>query len=562
MNRALVKIFTSILVPILLTGCTGTQGSQQNITTSEHGTAAISAAASTVTGTKPSPAKVVPSTAPIAIPSAAPKATTEAPAPAALPVVTASPVQSGSPVPSPAPAPESTVSSTVSASASTAAPTASSSSATSSLVPSPAASPTVAANPIESPESYTYPLQISSNKRYFVDQMGSPYFIFADTGWMLFSNITLQEADYYLEYRHNQNVNSILCYAAPFFIDATNKQGEPAFLNNKLSTPNDKYFKHVDQVIELAAEKGMQVIMCPVEMCNYAAYYTVDNARVLGRYMGNRYKDFDNILWFTGGDIHPSKEQIEITNSLAAGIRDYDKRHMISFHPAGGNSSSDYFSSQPWLDYNMVQVHAPDSPKAYQLLLSDCFRIPAKPSILIETCYEDMIKGNPVIPNTPYQIRRSIAWGFLSGGCGMSYGNQILYKFITDSQNDWKNTLGHPAFQQTADMAGFFMKRAWQKLVPDKNHTLLTDGYYADGSLEYSTAALAEDGSFAVIYLPTPREITIDMSRFNGSKQIKWYDPTSNTLTPVVNHPSKGSRIIAPRPKNSAGEYDWFLVIE
>lgn len=407
----------------------------------------------------------------------------------------------------------------------------------------------------------TYPLRVSPTKRYLVDAKGNPFFVFADTGWMIFASTTKSEAEYYLECRRKQGVNSILCYAAPFFIDAKNKDGNLAFVNNDLSKPNDKYFDYVDWVIKLAAKKGMQVIMCPVEMCNYAKYYTISNSRALGRYMGKRYKDFDNILWFTGGDIQPTEEQIAISNSLAAGIRDHDTTHLISFHPGGGNSSSEFFNDQPWLDYNMIQVHSPDSAKAYQLPLTDYNKTPVRPTILIETCYEDMIKGNPAVSNTPYQIRKSIAWGVLSGGFGLCYGNQIMYKFTADILPNWKTRLNQPAFLQTEHIANCIKKLAWQKLVPDQKRTLLTSGYGTNGTLDYAAAALANDGSFAVIYLPTSRSITINMRRFNGSKYIKWFDPTNNTYTTEGAVTNYCSRSFAARPANSAGQYDWIMII-
>jgi hypothetical protein len=47
----------------------------------------------------------------------------------------------------------------------------------------------------------------------------------------------------------------------------------------------------------------------------------------------------------------------------------------------------------------------------------------------------------------------------------------------------------------------------WWSLEPDAGHTLLTDGLGAED--ERAAAARTFDGSFALIYLPSARDITL-----------------------------------------------------
>ncbi|MMZ52468.1 beta-glucosidase [Paenibacillus polymyxa] len=57
-------------------------------------------------------------------------------------------------------------------------------------------------------------LSIAENKRYFMNE-GNPFFYLADTVWSAFTNITLEEWAYYLDYRKSQgfNVLQIICCA-------------------------------------------------------------------------------------------------------------------------------------------------------------------------------------------------------------------------------------------------------------------------------------------------------------------------------------------------------------
>jgi hypothetical protein len=420
-------------------------------------------------------------------------------------------------------------------------------------------SPTSSPNPNE-----TFPLKLSANGRYMTDINNNPYYLSIDTGWMIFSYINREDAEYYLENRRQHGVNTILCYAAPFHMPRENAYGETAFLDNNLSIPNDAYFENVDWVINKAAEKGMQVLMCPFELANYTNYdynygMTVDSAKAIGRYMGNRYKDFRNILWSTGGDTAPDYEQTEITLALVEGIREYDTTHLMSFHPRGGLSSSEFFHNETWLNFNMTQCFSPDSSKSYTLARDDYTLNPVKPTILIEPPYEDGGTGGS---NTAQEVRRAVTFGSLSGTFGLCYGNGVVYNFGSNSSKDWKPYLDHSVFLQTQSLAECINSREWFKLQPDQTDSLITDGGYSYGSLNYAATSIASDKSFSISYIPTARDITVDMTVFIGSKTLKWFDMTDNTYTTIGTYPNSGSVNLPAQPENSEGQTDWLLIVE
>ena len=90
--------------------------------------------------------------------------------------------------------------------------------------------------------TYDYPLKVSENGRYLVDQRGHPWRVQADAAWLMSSDATPQEVDQYLAVRQAQGFNSFYLMAmvhpggyqaaAPHAPD--NRLGDPPF-----ATPGD-----------------------------------------------------------------------------------------------------------------------------------------------------------------------------------------------------------------------------------------------------------------------------------------------------------------------------------
>jgi hypothetical protein len=65
---------------------------------------------------------------------------------------------------------------------------------------------------------------------------GEPLFWLADTGWLLFEKLTLEEVKLYLENRRVKGFNVIQCMAVPA-LPRANIYGDSAFVNNYISCP-------------------------------------------------------------------------------------------------------------------------------------------------------------------------------------------------------------------------------------------------------------------------------------------------------------------------------------
>jgi hypothetical protein len=427
-----------------------------------------------------------------------------------------------------------------------------------------------------------FPLKVSPNHRYLVDARGEPFLMQGDSPWSLIVGASKEETERYLADRQAKGFNTLVinlvehkfCRRPP-----TNIDGDGPFLvQGDFSTPNEKYFAHADWVIKRAAEHGMEVLLFPL----YLGVKGADEGffqealangpvkcRSYGQYVGKRYRDLDNIIWVMGGDRDP-EEALEDVNALALGIRETDQRHLITAHCRSEHSAVDDYGQEGWLDLNSTYTYE----LVHDHLLADYNRKPVWPYFLLETTYEGEHNSTPV------QIRRQAYWADLSGSTGQVMGSCPVWGF--DYFADWEKgndlihdgmlyrlrNIDHPPNMKTGldstaskDMATLyklFTSRPWHELVPDQTHSVVIAGLGELNGTDYLAAARAEDGSTAIGYLPTAREITVDMSKVSGTQaNASWFNPRTGEATSAGSFPTRGTRQFTPP---SSG--DWVLVLD
>ena len=103
----------------------------------------------------------------------------------------------------------------------------------------------------------------------------------------------------------------------------------------------------------------------------------------------------------------------------------------------------------------------------------------------------------------------------------------------------------------------------WWKLAPDVKHEFLIAGIGEWPQADYAVASLADDGSCGLVYLPTPRTITVAVSKLRSPVRVRWFDPTSGEFRPIEGSPfsNHDKREFTPPARNAAGETDWVLVL-
>ncbi len=163
-----------------------------------------------------------------------------------------------------------------------------------------------------------FPLHVDAGKRYLVDAQGNPFLLRGDAPWSLIVQLTNAEAEQYLEDRRQKGFNTVLVNLIEHQFSANppkNVYGDAPFLTpGDFSTPNEAYFAHAAYVINLAAQKGMLVLLTPAYMGaggGSEGWYQemVANGTTklsnYGTYLANRFRAYDNIVWVEGGDYNP-----------------------------------------------------------------------------------------------------------------------------------------------------------------------------------------------------------------------------------------------------------------
>jgi hypothetical protein len=423
--------------------------------------------------------------------------------------------------------------------------------------------------------SVTYPLKISANGRYFIDQQDHPFLYHADTGWLLFSKLTQAEAVVYLQNRQQKKFTAIQVMLLPEEPEHTNRDGDGPFTTpGDLTMPHHAYFAHVDAVIRQAAARGLLVAIQPVWIgcCggNWADTLRANGpaaARAYGRYLGQHYRDIPNVVWLLGGDNDPH-DLVEVERELALGIKEDAPHQLITYHAASTHSSSDIFPDEPWLDWSMtytyfrgkqrIWVPADQVPEVYAVNYAEHNKVPVKPFVLGEAQYE-----GETAEGTAGRVRKQAWWSMLSGAAGHAYGSP-LYSF----PDNWRDCLDLPGTAALTHLYDVLSSRAWYGLVPDQEHTVVTDGYGTFGAADYVTTARTDDGSLVMAYIPPTkagsRTLTVDLGKLNGNVTATWVDPTNGSYVAVAESPlnNSGSHAFTAPTTNSAGDHDWVLVLE
>jgi len=94
--------------------------------------------------------------------------------------------------------------------------------------------------------------------------------------------------------------------------------------------------------------------------------------------------------------------------------------------------------------------------------------------------------------------RRNAWWAVTSGAKGYCAGTR-LWRW----ELNWRETMQVRSTREAPLLLHGLATIAWWRLAPDANHEFLTAGFGEWKQADYAPAALADDGSCAIVYLPT-----------------------------------------------------------
>ena len=403
-----------------------------------------------------------------------------------------------------------------------------------------------------------YPLKVSENRRYFIDQNGSPFFWLGTTQWQLVRDNTLDEAALILDevVKTGFTVAQVMLLGPglelPSLGATPNVDGALPWIDNNPLLPNEAYFRHVDDVLEIARQKNV-IISLVVYHQHQQEIITVENARFWARWIAKRYRDVPTIVWSTTP--HAKPEFAPVLRELMAGLREGDGgAHLITCKPDPGPYSSSFIHTEPLLDFNSIQTyHWVEC--IYPLVTTDYRLEPVKPVLMAEGAYETgVVASGYDFDVTPLWIRRQAYYSYLAGA-HHTYGHFDLDQW--GRSESWRAALRSPGAIQLSLLRRIFEARdEWWYLVPDQ--TLLGIGGQTEGQV-LNLAARHKDGKWALVYCAAEATFSVDLSGLAGKEsEIFWIDPRSAEQLAIGHFANRGQEAFST-PK---GWEDALLVIE
>lgn len=425
-------------------------------------------------------------------------------------------------------------------------------------------------------------ITLSPNRHALVTESGKPFFWLADTGWNAIHRFTSEEAAIYLDTRARQGFTVIqTVIIAEVDWAGPNPYGDQALINDDPTCPNEAFFRTVDAYLQLAAERGIYIALLPTWghhvwplWTGSRPYFTPENARIYGEFLGRRYHDQTNIIWCLGGDRPADEEGIDVRpiwRAMAAGIdAGTGGKAIFTFHPRGGARSSDWLNDEDWLDIHMMQSghgSGPDVPN-WEWIEHDFNLQPVRPTIDGEPNYED----HPINPwpswkpqqgyYRDFDVRKQCYRSVFAGGAGVTYGHHSVwqaygprYDAINYPDRTWVEALTRPAAEQMQYLRWLIESRPCLERVPDQS--LLAE--VPAGRAEHPRAFRDEQGSYAMIYLPCFWSFTVCTEALKSDRlRAWWYNPRSGTAQEIGIFANNGE-LSFTTPLDGP---DWVLVLD
>ena len=420
----------------------------------------------------------------------------------------------------------------------------------------------------------TNKLLVSQNGRFIQYENGDPFFLLADTAWELFHRLTIEEIEFYLDTRKRQGFNVIQSVLISEIdgLRIPNVYGQLPLSDMNPEKPNPEYFDFVDKVLKMAEVKDLYLAMVPVWGDKIDRVFGTGpeilnekNASSYGKWLGSRFCKNLNVIWMNGGDRSGGGKNFGIWDALGKGIKSEDPAHLMTFHPLGDASSSMWFHSSDWLDFNSCQSgHSMRNFPNHMMITYDYLRYPHKPCIDSEPRYEEHAvnwkpEENGVFDE--YDVRQAAYWSVFAGACGHTYGAHPVWQMydrhrepIGFVRHTWKEAMKLRGAEQLSHLKNLILSRPFFNRVPDQN--LLIAPKVGEEHIRCSRG----DG-FAFFYLPCGGEIEIETNDLIWEQSTGWwFDPRCGESIPVGPFKNTG-RMTFVAPGKGRGN-DWILVLD
>jgi hypothetical protein len=393
-----------------------------------------------------------------------------------------------------------------------------------------------------------WPLSVSANGRYLQTADGTPFFSITEAAWSAIVQLTPAQMDQYVADCVSRGINGIITNLIENGF-GTNKPNTidniaPFTTAGDFSTPNNTYFARADYLIQACKNAGIVVWLWPLYVGlqptgdqGWSSQFGADtqaHRQAWGTFVGNRYKDFGNVILVHGGDGIPSNFSI-VTDYVDA-LTSVWPNALHSYHASRNTSAYTAANSYSWLKINNTYI---DGSAPASVALTEYGRTPARPVIFIEGTYETGSNASGVLNEI---------WQSLCSGClaGVTYGNDGIWTFGSPGYDaNFASHYGDTGRTYLQHIRTLLNAYQWWKLAPSTGTGLVTTSLGSGTS--QICPMLADDASFAWIYSPAAN-FTLNRAAFAGAYsniRIRSYNTLTGAFTTIsASVPATGTQAI------------------
>ncbi len=419
--------------------------------------------------------------------------------------------------------------------------------------------------------------RLSANRRYFVHADNTPWLWLACTGWNSALMSTDEEWKRYIDDRAAKRFSVIQFVTTQWRAGRADERGQVAFTGVERIQINPEFFRRMDGKFDALNDRGL--VAAPVLLWALTSRdrespgiaLPTAEAIVLARYMVARY-GAHHALWILGGDGDYTGANLDRWKAIGRGVfpAHLDPR-PATLHPGGMRDPWPLFQDEPWASFFMYQSGHGNNAAKWKWNATEGpgagWRLdPPRPVIDGEINYEQHLDYHDRQMIGDAQVRRAAYYSLLSAPpAGVTYGAHGVWFWSRKAEipldhprtgvaEPWHACLDYPGARQMKVLRDIFDAFAWWRLRPDRS--LLAVDVADPEYRSYPMPARAEDGSFAVVYLPGNPSVALNLSGFRRGVTGTWFDPRTGARRPAGRWKPEGRvEVSAPGPG------DWILVL-
>jgi hypothetical protein len=421
------------------------------------------------------------------------------------------------------------------------------------------------------------PIRVADGGRHLAHADGEPFFWLGDTAWNGVLRASLDDWREYLAARRRQGF-SVVQFVGTHWRAASEKTlGRAAFDYRTPAHLDPDFFRALDAKVAAINEQGL--VAAPVIFWSFAPddpgqRLSEPAAIRIARYMVARWGAW-SVIWLLAGDGRYDGEAAERWKRIGRAVFADRRDRLVSMHPCGQSTFTELLGGEPWLDFAAYQSGHGDSDEHLRWLQTgpparQWKRHPPMPFLNIEPNYE----GHPGYTHhtifTDREVRRAAYWSLLvMPPAGITYGCNEIWVWATGegepAENHefinrfgrirpWRDGLKRRGGEDMRRLREFLGAFQWWRLRPAQQ--LLAEQPGDADPTRFIAAAMSEDGSTVVAYLPAGGAVKLDAAALRRPARSRWFNPRTGDYLEAPRIEARQQALAAP------DDGDWVLLIE